>query len=70
MGFEHGHFKEVCTECGTIVAQCRCLHPWKYVKKTICSECKEKEEIKKKVDESTAKISTEIARMVEISKHP
>lgn len=61
MGFEHAHFKEVCTECKKVVAQCRCFHPWKFVRDTICDDCKGKQ----KVTDSAVNIGAKVQTLME-----
>lgn len=34
------HGKIVCKECGTVIAQCRCMSCDKTVTESICEECK------------------------------
>lgn len=47
-----GHFKEVCSECGTVVNQCRCPDPNKKVTYVICWDCLKK--IGKEVQSETS----------------
>ena len=35
----HGHFKEVCKECDTIINQCRCMNEKTIIEST-CDACK------------------------------
>jgi hypothetical protein len=39
-----GHFKTICTECKTIINQCRCPAKDKTIIYGICKECEEKAE--------------------------
>ena len=43
-----GHFKTVCSCCGTVIAQCRCPGPKKVSYET-CAVCKRRQEM---VDEA------------------
>ena len=38
----HTHKRVVCTECETVVSNCRCSSPDKVTEYTICDKCKEK----------------------------
>lgn len=35
----HGHFKKVCKECDTVIAQCRCMRE-KTIIEVTCDKCK------------------------------
>lgn len=47
------HFKTVCSECGTIIEQCRCMDKNKEVRKGVCDTCKKKQQDAKKSDPTT-----------------
>ena len=35
----NGHFTELCSKCGTVISQCRCMSENKEIRYGICSEC-------------------------------
>lgn len=37
------HYIEICTECGTVISQCRCMTCNKTKKKGICPKCLKKQ---------------------------
>lgn len=39
------HYKVVCSECGTIMAQCRCMKCDKEIRMDVCDICKQKMEM-------------------------
>ena len=38
----YNHYRQVCTECDTLMSQCRCPSKDKQVVPGICDKCKEK----------------------------
>jgi hypothetical protein len=36
------HYKVVCSECDTVIGQCRCPSPTKRTTYEVCKDCKEK----------------------------
>ncbi len=36
----HGHYIELCRECGTVISQCRCMNPTKETRYGICDACR------------------------------
>lgn len=41
-----GHYIELCTECGTVISQCRCPDPNKTKRYSVCDKCKTVEKLK------------------------
>jgi predicted RNA-binding Zn-ribbon protein involved in translation (DUF1610 family) len=40
MKHKHNHTKVVCSKCGKVIIQCRCIHDNQEVTYDICNECK------------------------------
>lgn len=34
-----GHYTELCSKCGTVISQCRCMSPHKEIRYGLCPEC-------------------------------
>ena len=47
------HFIRKCSECGTVICQCRCPSKDKTVEYAVCDECKAKEGKQKGNNEAT-----------------
>lgn len=39
----HGHFITICSTCGGIISQCRCMSNDKIKKYAVCNQCQQKE---------------------------